>query len=109
MKYLTLFITLSFISSCKSHTASQLILGTWSEAKPKDSVAKKLIFVDSKLAIFKSLRNENDSMQYELTDNAKTLKTLDRKGISTEVEIYKLSSTELVLVRRNDTLSLRKE
>lgn len=109
MKYLQLFIILSIISSCKSRNASQLIMGTWSEAKPKDSTAKKLIFVDNKLAIFRSSRNENDSMQYELTDNSKGLKTLDRRGKSTEVEIYKLSSTELVLVRHNDTLSLRKE
>lgn len=109
MKYLKPVIILCIFSSCKSPTASQFIRGTWSEAKPKDSIARKLIFADDKLVIFKSARNENDSMQYELTDGGKGLKTLDKRGKNTEVEIYKLSSTELVLVRGKDTLSLKKE
>ncbi|MFM6924959.1 MAG: hypothetical protein ACKOU7_05610 [Ferruginibacter sp.] len=109
MKYIKLLLFITIISSCKSRSASELISGTWIESKPKDSVAKKLIFVNDKLAIFKSARNENDSMAYELTDGGKGLKTLDRGGNTTAVDIYKLSSTELVLVRGRDTLSLKKE
>jgi len=112
MKKLTVLALLSFIVSCTSKSNSQLILGSWSMHIAKPNATINLNFIDKNTLIvnFKvDNKDEIDSMNYKLINNEKKLITTEKNGDVEEFEIAKLSGSNLLLIKGNDTLDLKKD
>ncbi len=100
--------------SCNTQSNQKLIVGNWIPLIPEAKGDERIIFLENNIAISTRLNKipePDDSAQYKISDDGKTITTTEKNGRIEELEIIKLSKTDLVLCRKGekDTLRLKRE
>jgi len=112
MKRTAVVILLSFLISCSKKPNSQLIIGSWSMHIAKVNATINLNFTDKHTLIVnfrEDDKDDRDTMNYKLINNEKGLITTEKNGDVEEFDIAKLTINNLVLIKGNDTLDLKKD
>ena len=100
--------------SCNTQSNQKLIIGNWIPFIPEAKGDERILFLENNIAVSTRLNKvpeSDDSIHYKISDDGKILTTTEKNGRIEELEIIKLSKTDLVLFRKSekDTLRLKRE
>jgi hypothetical protein len=104
-------LVIVFATSCHHSPNTALILGSWHAFQPKDSINFTMEFNEHGTAILKAPMMDgggNDTMEYKLSDDGKKLTTTEKNGAVEELNIVELSKTDLILLKKSDSLHLKR-